>query len=371
VPHPNIFECDVYFVISDTGLITGTWTGYKNSWSFGPLSASVDAYMATLAAIQWSPLQLGGGIQLYGNVQLGAFGIHVGLTADALLEGCAPSPFWIHGELSVELDLPWPLPNIGATISLTWGGDDGTVPPAPLALSHLDATLLDHCDAAGKPASDHYVLLDHAAPAILPDLSVTYDPVTPGILGLTAATGRTLTSPPDLVPNDSSSAQLAPVLPQDAHFTAEGGVTAGRRADRSAYLHPMVLAPGWRNHGLLRLRRQRRIRRDVCQRALYRVFRQRRSVVAFPLRRPQQPAYTANARRHSCAVDPAAERSGRRADRAAAARLYSAEPGFPAAVAGRRPAAAMAGAPRGAGDPTTCVRRGDAGLPGGIAKAAA
>jgi hypothetical protein len=215
----DIFECDAYFVISDTGLITGTWTGYKNSWSFGPLSASVDAYLATLAAIQWSPLQLGGGIQLYGNLQLGAFGIHIGLTADALLEGCAPSPFWIHGELSVELDLPWPLPNIGATISLTWGGDDGTVPPAPLALSHLDATLRDHCDSAGKPASDHYVLLNHAAPAILPDLSVTYDPVTPGILGLTAATGRSLTSPPDLIPDNASSAQLAPVLPQDAHFT--------------------------------------------------------------------------------------------------------------------------------------------------------
>ena len=215
----DIFECDAYFVVSDTGLITGTWTGYKNSWSFGPLSASVDAYLATLAAIQWSPLQIGGGIQLYGNLQLGAFGIHVGLTADALLEGCAPNPFWIHGELSVKLDLPWPLPNIGATISLTWGGDDGTVPPAPLALSHLDATLVDHCDPADKPASDHYILLDHTTPAILPDLTVKYDPNTPGILGLTAATGRTATTPPDMIPDNTSTSQLAPVLPQDAHFT--------------------------------------------------------------------------------------------------------------------------------------------------------
>lgn len=215
----DLFESDAYFVVSDTGLITGTWTGYKNSWSFGPLSASVDAYLATLAAIQWSPLQIGGGIQLYGNLQLGAFGIHVGLTADALLEGCAPNPFWIHGELSVELDLPWPLPNIGATISLTWGGDDGTVPPAPLALSHLDATLVDHCDSADKPASDHYVLLAHAKPAVLPDQTVIYDPTTPGILGLTADTGRTASTPPDMIPNNTSTKQLAPVVPQDAHFT--------------------------------------------------------------------------------------------------------------------------------------------------------
>jgi hypothetical protein len=225
----DLFESDAYFVVSNAGLITGTWTGYQNSWSFGPLSASVDAYLATLAAIQWAPLQIAGGIQLYGNLQLSAFGIGVGLTADALLEGCAPNPFWVHGELSVELDLPWPLPDVGATISLSWGGDDNTVPPAPLALSHVDATLVDHCDAADKPASDHYLLLAHGAKPVAPDLAVTYDPPTgapgtPGILDLTGASltawqGRSAAMLPDLIPDNTSSAQMAPVVPQDAHFT--------------------------------------------------------------------------------------------------------------------------------------------------------
>jgi hypothetical protein len=220
----DLFESDTYFVIGDTGLITGSWTGYKNSFSFGPLSASVDAYLATLAAIQWSPLQIGGGIQLYGNVHLSAFGIGVGLTADCLLEGCAPSPFWIHGELSVELDLPWPLPNIGATISLTWGGDDGSVPPGPLALGHLDVTLVDHFDANSKPASDHYTLLAHGPSPIKPDLPVDYDPGPPGILdlqgaSLTAWRARTAGMLPDLVPDNGSTAQMAPVVPQDGHFT--------------------------------------------------------------------------------------------------------------------------------------------------------
>ena len=220
----DLFESDAYFVVSNAGLITGTWTGYKNSWSFGPLSASVDAYLATLAAIQWSPLQIAGGIQLYGNLQLSAFGIGVGLTADALLEGCAPNPFWVHGELSVELDLPWPLPNIGATISLTWGDDDGSVPPGPLGLSHLDVTLVDHCDSADKQASDHYVLLAHRAKPIAPDLPVIYDPVSPGVLDLTGSSlttwqGRTAAMLPDLVPDNTSTAQMAPIVPQDAHFT--------------------------------------------------------------------------------------------------------------------------------------------------------
>ena len=85
----DIFETDAYFVVGDWGLLTGTWTGYSSSWSFGPLSVSLDAYLATLAAIQWSPLQIAGGIELHGDVHLSAFGIGFGLTADALLEGSA------------------------------------------------------------------------------------------------------------------------------------------------------------------------------------------------------------------------------------------------------------------------------------------
>jgi len=48
--------------------------------------------------------------------------------------------------------------DVGATVGLTWGGDDGSIPPAPLALNHLDATLIDHVRT-----SDHYTLLEHRA----------------------------------------------------------------------------------------------------------------------------------------------------------------------------------------------------------------
>jgi len=230
----DIFETDAYFVVSNTGLVTGTWTGYKNSWSFGPLSASVDAYLATLAAIQWSPLQIAGGIELYGQSPAQRLRYPCRVDRRRAAGRSAPNPFWVHGELSVELDLPWPLPNIGATISLTWGGDDGSVPPSPLALSRLNATLIDHCDSADKPASDHYVLLSHAAPAVAPDLTVTWDPVALGILGLTTSTGRTLTSLPDMIPDNSSTTPVCP------------GSAAGRA------LHPELLAGNLRQHGSLR-----------------------------------------------------------------------------------------------------------------------
>ena len=124
----DLFESDSYFVISDKGLVTGSWVGYQNSWSFGPLSASLDAYLATEIAVQWSPLQVAGGIELHGEVQLEAFG--VGITAGALLEATAPNPFWVYGSLQLELDPPWPLPNVGGTVILEWG-PNGPAPPAP------------------------------------------------------------------------------------------------------------------------------------------------------------------------------------------------------------------------------------------------
>lgn len=129
----DVFETNAYLVVSDQGLVTGAWTGYRDGWRFGPLSVSLDAYQALLVAIQWSPLQMAGGVELHGEVHLRAFGVGLGITVDALLEGCAPDPFWVHGEFSVELELPWPLPDVGATVSLSWGGDDGAIPPAPLA----------------------------------------------------------------------------------------------------------------------------------------------------------------------------------------------------------------------------------------------
>lgn len=232
----SLFETDAYLVVSDQGLVTGTWTGYRGSWSFGPLSVSLESWLATIAAIQWSPLQIAGGVELRGDVHLEAFGIGLGISAEALLEATATRPFWVHGELGVELDLPWPLPDVGATVSLTWGGDDGTFPPSPMPLGQINANLRDHIDAAGKPASDQYLLLAHRPGFPVPEPSLRYDdPAAPGILAPDAASeavwqsrvaGRNpgdakqlLTILPALAPGADVSDVYAPVVPQDTHFT--------------------------------------------------------------------------------------------------------------------------------------------------------
>ncbi len=199
----DIFEVNTYFVVSDSGLITGSYIGYQHTWGWDVLNLSINAYLATILAIQWSPIQIGGGLEIHGELHVDVFGIGFGLTADVLLEGGAPHPFWVHGELHVDLSLPWPIPDIHANVGLTWGGDDGTLPPAPLPLAHVDATLIDHMSA-----SDHYTLLSHKPPpaptwtppppgwpAPDPDLTANYDTAGPGLLDLNQ-------SPPNRSPND-------------------------------------------------------------------------------------------------------------------------------------------------------------------------
>ncbi|MDQ3665567.1 MAG: hypothetical protein M3410_03020 [Acidobacteriota bacterium] len=244
----DLFETNAYFVVSNDGLLTGTWIGYRNSWRFGPLSVSVNAFMATVQAMQWSPLQIGGGIELHGEAHLRAFGIGIGISVGALLEGCAPNPYWVHGEFHVELETPWPLPDVGATVSLTWGGDDGSIPPAPLALNHLDATLIDHVRT-----SDHYTLLEHRAGVDSSyDKNLSYDDSAnaPGILHVSNASAwKLLTGGSDglaTFPNITNPKQLpfAAVIPQDGHFTLTFAhpVTdsAGFHAEQNYLVHPEV-----------------------------------------------------------------------------------------------------------------------------------
>ena len=152
----------------------------------------------------------------------------------------------MYGSLSVELDLDWPLPNVGGTVSLSWGGN-GPPPPAPLALNTVSATLVDH------GASDHYELLAHRAGATVnavnPADTVVYDPPppaakpgTPGILaaapsgywtGVRALQPATLPDDPSgVVPDlDPTTLARAPLVPQDSHFAL-------------SFAHPVADRPG-------------------------------------------------------------------------------------------------------------------------------
>lgn len=132
----KIFRADTYLMIDPSGIQTGAWTGFERHWSFGPLSVGVEAWIETTAAISWRPLHFSGGIWLHGGAELSVWGFGIGMSAEASLYGEVFDPFHIRGELSVEICLPWPLPDFGVDITLEWGPDP-KCPTLPLPVQEI------------------------------------------------------------------------------------------------------------------------------------------------------------------------------------------------------------------------------------------
>lgn len=131
----QVFKANTFFMIDANGVLMGFWVGYKNRWKFGPLSVSIEAWMEGRLGLNWKPVQAYGMFALFGDVQLKAFGIGIGLTVFAMMEVKTPKPFLIHAELRVKLNLPWPLPDPKATIVLEW--KDPIPPDIPLPLAKI------------------------------------------------------------------------------------------------------------------------------------------------------------------------------------------------------------------------------------------
>ena len=79
-----------------------------------------------------------------GKAALKAFGFGLSLTADARLTAEVFDPMHIKGDFSVSIDLPWPLDDISADVTLEWGPQP-TAPPLPvplkeIAIAHFKAT---------------------------------------------------------------------------------------------------------------------------------------------------------------------------------------------------------------------------------------
>ena len=145
----QLFHADTYFMLTNDNLRFGAWIGYDASWDFGPVSASVSAYIEGDTLVSWRPPQVAGTIHLHGGLSLSIFGIGFSLSADAIFGVNVPNPFYVEASVSIHLGLPWPLPDINASITLSW--EHGQHPDAedplervalqhPLTVANLNAT---------------------------------------------------------------------------------------------------------------------------------------------------------------------------------------------------------------------------------------
>ncbi len=132
----QLFEANSYLMLDSHQLALGAWIGYDKHWSFGPLSVTVEAWIEGNAVLSRKPVHLTGDLWLHGKAELKVFGFGAGLSVDARFAAEVFDPYHVLAEFSVGINLPWPLPDFDADITLEWGPTLAT-PPLPLPLKEI------------------------------------------------------------------------------------------------------------------------------------------------------------------------------------------------------------------------------------------
>ncbi len=136
----RIFHADAYFMIDSSRLRTGAWAGIEKSWRFGPVSVDIEAWIDGRADLSFKPVYFQGALAMHGGFGVSIFGFGFHLSVTAALAAGVFDPFHIRADLSVSVDLPWPLPDFSVDFSLEWGPEpDPPLLPAPVkevALGH-------------------------------------------------------------------------------------------------------------------------------------------------------------------------------------------------------------------------------------------
>jgi hypothetical protein len=137
----KLFEANAYVMLNAHELAMGAWVGYNKNWKFGPLKVIFESWLEGNAKLSFQPAFFYGDVWAHGKAELAVYGFGLGLNIDARLAAQVFDPFWIKGEFSVGIGLPWPLPDFDVDITLEWGPEkEPPAIPEPLkeiALEHF------------------------------------------------------------------------------------------------------------------------------------------------------------------------------------------------------------------------------------------
>ncbi len=103
----TLFDAYFYMMISASGIRSGAGIDYHLEKKFGPLKAELRAWLSMYGEISFKPVQVGGGIEVGGSLELSLFGIGYGFSAEASLSAEAPTPFVISGQVKACVKVLW------------------------------------------------------------------------------------------------------------------------------------------------------------------------------------------------------------------------------------------------------------------------
>ncbi|MCX6185688.1 MAG: hypothetical protein NTU43_01665, partial [Bacteroidetes bacterium] len=114
----ELFDAYAYLMISAQGIKAGAGAKFEWEGDFGPVSVGLEAHVNIGGQISFSPLQLGGYVDLGGKVYASVYDFGFRIGVGAMLAAEAPKPFWIKGSFSISIGLPWPFDNIDIEVGL-------------------------------------------------------------------------------------------------------------------------------------------------------------------------------------------------------------------------------------------------------------
>lgn len=103
----DLFDAEFYLMMSAAGIKAGASITYDVEKKFGPLKAKLHAFMEQYGEISFDPVQIGGGIQLGGSLELSLFGVGFGIEAEAGISAEAPRPFVVSGMVEACVKVLW------------------------------------------------------------------------------------------------------------------------------------------------------------------------------------------------------------------------------------------------------------------------
>lgn len=111
-------------------------------------------------ALQMHPKHVLVVVELGGNVAVHVGPVSTGLSLEAALKGQLPTPYEVGASARLEIDLPWPLGDVGFNVEVSW-----TKPSAPPAFSPTLKQIVFESEATGRTVTAFDAQTQSACPA--------------------------------------------------------------------------------------------------------------------------------------------------------------------------------------------------------------